>query len=338
VSVALASVLAAGAARAQAPAAGGPPSAAPAPTFPARVDGPHPPIVLALDPCADIDAKEVRRLLPIEMGAPVVGSEAETRDTTRVTVGCVVDSPSVVRLEVREPTTGRVLDRFITLLGVAKTDQARLVAIAAVELVAASWSDRARVPEAPAASVKPASDLGVTATPSPAPRERRWRLSAVASLRHFGGLPDALPGGGLAVQHVRRRFVVGADAVVEGNQQSTALGGVDSLLASGSLTGAARLPLGPLTLEGGGGVRAGMARLAGRGSARAGTVSAPWLGPLGTLRAVLTLSQGFAVSLGGEIGWATGGVIGGVRAAPDLPDLSVRGAWWGAALGVGYAY
>jgi hypothetical protein len=301
----------------------------------ARAEGPRPPIVLALDPCADVDAKEVRRLVPIEMGAPIVGGEGDPGDTTRVTVGCVVDSPSVVRLEVRDPTTGRILDRFITLLGVPKSDQARLVAISAVELVAASRSGQATVEASP--PVKPAAEVVATPAPPPAPAERRWRVSAVASVRHFDGLPDPVPGGGLSLQHLRQRFVVGADIVTEGLQQTTSVGSVDSLLVSGSVVAAARVPVGPVALEAGGGVRGGLARLAGASSARlqSSAVTAPWVGPLGTLRGVLTLPRGFALALAGEVGWATAGVVGGVMGAPDL---SVRGTWWGATLGVGYAY
>jgi hypothetical protein len=307
----------------------------------ARAEGPRPPIVLALDPCASVDAKEVRRLVPIEMGAPVVGGEGDAGDTTRVTVGCVVDSPSVVRLEVRDPTTGRILDRFITLLGVPKADQARLVAIAAVELVAASRSGQGTIPEAPrVAAAAPSAGLGVEATAPPPPRERRWRLAAVASLRGFGGLPDPVPGGGVAVHHVRRRFTVGGDVLVEGLRQSTALGGVDSLLVSASLVGAARVPVGPVSLEAGGGARGGMASLTGHGGAavapvRGGAVSAPWIGPLGTVRAVLSLPRSFALALAGEVGWATAGVVGRVEGAPDI---SVRGTWWNTSLGVAYAY
>jgi hypothetical protein len=307
----------------------------------ARAEGPPPPIVLALDPCASVDAKEVRRLVPIEMGAPVVGGEGVAADTTRVTVGCVVDSPSVVRLEVRDPTTGRILDRFISLRSVPTADQARLVAIAAVELVAASRSGQGTMPESPGhadASLGPG--LAVTATPPPAPAERRWRVAALGSLRSFGGLPDPVPGGGIAIHHVRSRFVVGGDLVVEGLRQSTALGGVDSLLVSASLMGAARVSVGPVALEAGGGVRGGMASLTGHGGAAAapvngGAVSAPWIGPLATLRAVLALSRGFALALAGEAGWATAGVVGTVS---DAPDMSVKGAWLGASLGVAYAY
>ena len=50
----------------------------------------HPPIVLVLDACADVDANEVRRLMPIEMGAPITTGGREGRDRKIVSVVCVL--------------------------------------------------------------------------------------------------------------------------------------------------------------------------------------------------------------------------------------------------------
>jgi hypothetical protein len=199
----------------------------------ARAQAPHPPIVLVLDPCAGVDAQEVRRLVPIEMGAPLVPGAGDPRDTTRVSVGCVAGAPKLVRLEVRDPTTGRSLERVVTLEGVSKADQARLVAIASVELVAASQGDpgRASVPTA----LAPSPPLSLTATPGPPPRPApaRWRVLASGSLRHFAGLPRVLPGGGVALERaLPRRLDVAADVAVESAGQPTALGDVEAFVAS----------------------------------------------------------------------------------------------------------
>jgi hypothetical protein len=325
---------------------------------PARAQQLHPPIVLALDPCTELDAQEVRRLVPIEMGAPLVGDGGDPRETTRVSVGCVLESPSVVRLEVRDPTTGKSLDRFITLRGVPKADQARLVAIAAVELVAASGGDLSHAPENPspaagAAGVVPpqSSELALRAAPraEPAAAPLRWRVAVVGAVRHFGGLSRLEPGGGLAVQRrVRRGLVFGADLLAEWAQQPTTLGGVDCLLVSGSLVGLGRVELGPLTFETGPGARLGVVRLSGRPGFQAvapGTVTAPWVGPLVALRALVTLPRHFALAFGAELGYATAGALGrtvmtsgALGPVAVAPDVSVRGTWWGATAGVGYAY
>ncbi|HEX4403610.1 MAG TPA: hypothetical protein VH560_02200 [Polyangia bacterium] len=298
----------------------------------ARADAPRPPIVLVLDPCARVDAQEVRRLVPIEAGAPL--GAGDPRDTTRVSVGCVAGAPQVVRLEVRDPTTGRTLDRDVTLEGVSKANQARLVAIASVELVAASQGDPGHVAEAGSIVATP-----LVAPPAPP----RWRALASGALRVFSGMPRALVGGDLAVERqLPRRFDLVADVDLEGAAQPTALGDIDALVASVGLLGALRGARGRATWEAGVGARGGVAQLVGHGEpsalgvVQARTVSAPWLGPLVAARATLAFGRAGAIlaSLGAEAGYVTSAVVGQVS---DHSDVGVRGVWWGATLGVGFA-
>jgi hypothetical protein len=303
----------------------------------ARGDEARPPIVLVLDPCAAVDAVEVRRLVPIEMGAPLA---PEGNDgTTRVFVGCVPGSPQLVRLEVRDPERGRRVDRVITLVGDSKTDQARLVAIVAVELVAASRTELREAP--PAAAAPDARALAVTVTPAPPPEapRARWRALALGSLRHIEGLPRLLPGGGLALERAFARGVaLSADVLAEGIGQPTALGDVDAFLASLGVLGAWRAERGRWTWEAGAGARAGYARLAGRAAAvpsvLPGVLTAPWAGPLVAARAQAALSRRLVLSLGGEVGYVTSAVAGHVE---GHPDVAVSGVWWNVVLGVGYA-
>jgi hypothetical protein len=315
----------------------------------ARAQTARPPIVLVLDPCAAVDADEVRRLVPIEMGAPLApaageAGEAARAGTTRVFVGCVVGSPQLVRLEVRDPESGRRVDRVITLVGDSKTDQARLVAIVAVELVATS---RSELREPPAGTVvAPTADahaLVVAATPAPAPQppRPRWRALALGSLRRFAGFPRLLPGGGLAVVRTWPRGLgVSADAFAEGGAAATALGDVDAFVASAGVYGVWRVERGGLAWESGLGARGGFARLAGQ-SGRAGSpgvlsgeVSAPWAGPLVRGRAEAAIAKRLVLSLGGELGFVTSAVAGHVQ---GHPDVAVSGGWWNVVFGVGYA-
>jgi hypothetical protein len=303
----------------------------------------HPPIVLVLDPCADVDANEVRRLMPIEAGAPVASADgaAAAHDTTRVSVACVVGSPQLVRLEVRDPASGKTLERVVTLVGVARSDRGRLVAISAVELVAASRSV-GREPEPPPVVKPPAPPVVVAVAPPPRPPEApRWRALAVGGVRGFAGLPRLLPGGGLAVQ---RAFAgplsVGGDVMLEGLSQPTALGDVDTLVGSASVAALLRAEAGRVAWETGLGLRGGFARLSGQASdaALGGTMTARWGGPMLALRASLAAGQRFVVSLGGELGYVTAGVAGHVVGANgQASDVAIRGAWWGATLGVGLA-
>jgi len=320
----------------------------------ARADSARPPIVLVLDPCAAVDAAEVRRLVPIEMGAPLAAAggdgaaaasaDGTPADTTHVFVGCVPGSPQLVRLEVRDPESGRRVDRVITLVGDSKTDQARLVAIVAVELVATSRSELKEPAPAPVAT--PAPDvhaLAVTARPAPPPAEptARWRALALGSLRHFAGLPQVLPGGGLSVERASPRgFVLSADAFAEGGVASTALGDVDAFVGSLGVLGAWRLERGRVAGEAGVGARGGFARLAGeapRGAATpvlGGTLSGPWAGPLVAARVQAAVGQRVVLSLGGEVGYVTSAVAGRVE---GHPDIAVSGTWWNVVFGVGYA-
>jgi hypothetical protein len=320
----------------------------------ARAEAPQPaqpqqpaqlPIVLVLDPCAVVDAREVRRLLPIEMGAPLAPGSAGEGDTTRVFVGCVPGSPQLVRLEVRDIVSGRHVDRVITLVGDSKTDQARLVAIVAVELVATSRSElRERVVAAAPPAAEPAS-LVVTAKAEPVEppraREPAWRALAFGSVRHVEGLPSMLPGGGLALERsVARHFVLGADVVAEGAGQPTALGDVAAFVASASAFAGVRVDRGPWALQAGGGARGGVARFSGEARrASAVTVassvfSAPWAGALFEARATATLAHGVVILLGGELGYVTSPVEGYVS---GHDAVAMRGLWWSAALGVGHA-
>jgi hypothetical protein len=314
----------------------------------ARAQDRHAPVALDVDACAGVDTPEVRRLVPIELGAPLVdGAVSDARETTRATVSCVPNQPALVRLEVRDPTTGKSLDRVITLANVPQADQARLVSISVVELVAASWGELRHasesVPHAVGATASPATrDLALTSaeTHDGEAVQPRWRLFVVGSARHFSGLPHVVPGGGIAVARTTRwGFGVGGDLLVEGGAQPTSLGEVQAVLGSVGLMALGRAGIGRLTLESGLGARAGLVRLAGRGGSneaapvRTGSVSGTWLGPLVVLRALVTLPRSFVVTVGGELGWATSGALGRVEGAPDV---GVRGAWWSALVGVGY--
>jgi hypothetical protein len=317
----------------------------------ARAETAKPPIVLVLDPCAAVDAEEVRRLVPIEMGAPLAPSAGEgaapekpdgtLTDTTHVFVGCVPGSPQLVRLEVRDPESGRRVDRVITLVGDSKTDQARLVAIVAVELVATSRSEL-KEPAPAAQTVPDPHALVVTAKPAPQPEApaARWRALALGSLRHFAGLPYLLPGGGLLVERSwPRGFVLSGDIFAEGRVASTALGDVDAFVASLGLLGGWRVARGRFAWEAGAGARGGLARFAGAaprgapGAVQLWTQAAPWVGPLVAARAQAAVGQRVVLSLGGEVGYVTSAVVGRVT---GQPDLAVSGTWWNVVLGVGY--
>ncbi|MDB4983630.1 MAG: hypothetical protein JWM82_4382, partial [Myxococcales bacterium] len=154
--------------------------------------------------------------------------------------------------------------------------------------------------------------------------------------------PRLVPGGGVSAQRTTRwGLALGADLLAEGGVQPTALGEVDSTLVSLGLLALVRAGLGPVTFESGGGARFGYAQLVGRNSAvpsmpvRTGAFSGPWWGPTAVGRGLLTLTKRFVLVVGGELGFATAGALGRVEGAPDL---GVRGVWWSATAGAGFAF
>jgi hypothetical protein len=312
----------------------------------ARAEEPRAPVALDVDLCAGVDAAEVRRLVPIELGAPLVESRGDEGAATRASVGCVANQPGLVRLAVRQPGpdpgTTKSLERLVALAQVPQADQARFVAISVVELLASAWGEPRHEPPRPPPEPPVYPVVVVAPAPAPAPEPPRWRVSVVGSARRFAGFSSVAPGGGLAVERsTKGGLAVAADVLAEATTQTTGLGSIDGLLASASLVGLARVGSGRFRVEPGLGARAGLVRLTGRGAAaasppvRAGSVRGTWGGPLVALRAAVTLPHLLVLAVGGELGYATAGALGRIEGGPDV---GVRGAWWGVLAGVGYGY
>ena len=99
--------------------------------------GPALQIQLVLDPCVDVDAAEVRRLLRIELAAELLLPSEPVPDTApRAAVTC---EEAQVRLQIEDPITGKSLGRRLALRTAAAATRARLLALALAELLLASW-------------------------------------------------------------------------------------------------------------------------------------------------------------------------------------------------------
>ena len=101
-----------------------------------------PPVQLEIFHCDTMDEQEVQRIFAAELGARLA-SEPRT-ETTQVIVECMGDRSL---LRVRVPITRKGLSRAIALRRGEPEAHARLVAIAATELVLASWSELKVNPE-----------------------------------------------------------------------------------------------------------------------------------------------------------------------------------------------
>ena len=101
-----------------------------------------PPVKLEIFHCDTMDEQEVQRIFAAELGARLA---SEPRlETTQVIVECMGDRSL---LRVRDPITRKGLSRAIALRRGEPEAHARLVAIAATELVLASWSELKVNPE-----------------------------------------------------------------------------------------------------------------------------------------------------------------------------------------------
>ena len=100
--------------------------------------GEHPTVQLEIDPCIVAPADEIRRVVAVELGALVDDGNDTNADRTHVTVAC---QDGAVALRVDDPITGKSLARTIELASTLPVARGRLVALAIVELVSASWTE-----------------------------------------------------------------------------------------------------------------------------------------------------------------------------------------------------
>ena len=265
----------------------------------------HPTVSVEVDPCADVDGTVVRRLVAIELGTPL--AEAPAPEVTRLAAHC---EGALVALTVDDPITGKTLARRIDLRIDPASARARLLALAAVELVVASWIEL----QAPAAVARPvdavaAPDvrLGAAAivasrtasSPSPV------TLEVQGAIRVYEG-PSVSYGGGLAaLWRLPAPWVLGADLLVETQSSQTVIGDTRTWRLTAAPRVGAVFLVGGLELEGDVGFRIGAAYLS--GSAQQGSIPvqahsffAPWGGPLLAIgaRTGRTLSLGFTAEVG----------------------------------------
>jgi hypothetical protein len=145
--------------------------------------GAAPPVHLEVEGCPTLDARSVQRIFSADLGTSIT-TEAGP-DVTEVTITC--ESGRVI-LRVRDPISRKTLKRSFDPKSFGTQAESRIVAIAASELVLASWAELASnptpqvPPEGPAPSadavetvrsVVRARSAPPTPTPAPAPAPTR---------------------------------------------------------------------------------------------------------------------------------------------------------------------
>lgn len=292
----------------------------------------HPPLSLSVEPCEGVDASEVRRVVAIELRGSL-RSHPDTGNATHARARCIDGD---ARLEVDDPLTGKSLQRTVRLQRADPRARARLLALAIVELVAASWSELALSP-APRAPVvqKPADrdarEAAIATVQARSPRLKQRLpvgLGVDGQARGLWMQGFVWWGTGLRVAlqvHTHVRLSLGFHRHWAG--VATELGDVDVAGWSGNLRAELHRRFGLLEPFGGLGVDGGFARLRGTTSDQAVTAAVA-SGPLAAVLAVAGvrawLHHRLALELRGDLGYLLAAVRGVVT---DGPAVSVQGVW-----------
>jgi len=305
----------------------------------------HPLVQLVIDPCLGVPAEEVRTIVGVELGALLVPEGASpTSDVTVVHVRC----GAATELRVDDPITGKSLTREIDLALEAPKARPRLLALAIVELVSASWTELEANPtpkvKPVGATASPAAKAAVMKTveeklPAPAPLPS-LRIEAVAGRRWFFPRtgPSSAFGLRLGDDRVGRFTSLGwmADMLVEHAGVSDALGTVDVDLVSASAAFVVHHSTDVLSLGVGLGLRYGSARISGTPNDAArvasSSLSGVWGGPMIVAGVGLTALRPLILELSFESGVTTNAVRAHVG---DPGAVGPSGAWIGASLAVG---
>lgn len=101
-----------------------------------------PRVRLEIEECDRLDATAVKRIFAADLGASVTTDE--TPDVTEVTIEC--DGPRVI-VRVRDPLSRKNLRRSFDSTSFGDRGESRLIAIAASELVLASWAELSHNPK-----------------------------------------------------------------------------------------------------------------------------------------------------------------------------------------------
>lgn len=305
-------------------------------------------IQLLLDPCAEVDPAEVRRLLRIELDAELLLPDSTAPlDSARLAVTCEAGQ---VLLHVDDPITGKSLGRRLALLAAAATTRARLLALALAELLLASWAELS-LDSSPA----PATAARAPAPPDAAPREapavqarlaaseqvRRHTASAGSSTAEIGlqaallSFPSegisALYGGALrAAGDLRYRMHWQFELCGHYGTRDAPAGRLGAALFGVALALHYQHPLGAWRLRAGGGARVGAAWLRGQPSDASQVLGldlwGPFAGPMLRFGAARRMPRRVTLAAELELGYAPVAVRGNID---GVRSISVEGLWLG---------
>lgn len=295
-------------------------------------------VSLTIDSCIDAKSELVQSLFLLELGtsdSPARQAEAEAE--TKVEVGC--DGELIV-IEVHDPVTGKSLVRRIG--AGERSGRERLLALAVVELLVASWIELEATPDPVVTPADTVADKGTQDSareivrgrlPSPAPWQTTLSVHGTASWN------DAVLGGaGIGVaRHSPRGFGWSADVTLQAGEDDVTLGAVS--ISSIGISGAVHLrrEVGPTHLSVATGARFSAVTMTGEpegGDVLGGRVSGVAGGPLvrvagemraGSFTAILSIESGYnALEMRGLV--------------DGEGETSIDGIWLGSVLAAGWSW
>jgi hypothetical protein len=315
----------------------------------------RPPVELEVDPCTGVAPDVVSRILTVELGVGVTmvspgeaSDPSQKPDTTQIALSC---EDGTIKMVVRDPLTGKTLERHIDLRAERSSARPRLLSLSAAELVAASWIELDHAPPPPAPIVEataaaPARAEGADVARAAFKRQEpvQWDVEALALARHFPDADLTTWGGGVAATWAYHGWLaLGADIAGETgsaaiSHQRVAVG--SAAVRTGSVALAARLRRAwpTLALEAGVGARIALTRLRATteetlpGVWQEHAFVGAWGGPLAQVRVGWTPSP-FVLLFGMvEAGTVTRPLVGLVA---KQPEVVLDGPWASISLGIG---
>ncbi len=328
-----------------------------------------PPVRVLLRECAEFREAEVERVLSAELALASTPREGAAREPTWVVARC---AGSRVVLEVNDPLSRKTVQRSFDLSTSSPKARGRLVAIAAAELVLASWAELSQRPKlrvepegAPpdpdetraaiervrrpsvAARASETEEMALlpvrpSGRPAPMPGDRAGlRVVALGSGRGFTNHAGMLYGGGIRFGGEAAEYSGWAlDALVETGSLATSGSGrfrVDTWTVGGMLYLCGGLGR-HLTVRGGAGLRAGLAVSSSQAvsmselAPKAGTRNSPAIWGWPMLAASSSLRVGRFV-----LDLSGEGGYSALPVSSATRGPSIRGIWFGGQVGVGVA-
>jgi hypothetical protein len=250
--------------------------------------------------------------------------------TTQIAATCSVASAN---LRVVDPTTGKSVERSVSLAQAAPTARARLLALAIAELVAASWSELESNPEPRAPPAAPLAPVDVREAARRAVVPRPVEVAAVADA-HLLASRDWILGGGVRTEiGMSPRFFLRFDALAHHAELSRATGMIAVTMPSLSTAVGVSLGTGALRPRASLGARAGYVWISGvagdattTGYREAGAWAGPELAVEVSAWSHARVHPVLSLSVGAHVVGVRGTVSGG-------RDVMATSLWGGLSLG-----